>query len=473
MIRHVVVLLGIVSVKTDIETVLFSTTIINFDGHAVLYRHHNKQNKSNFMQIKLDYGRTGLVCNLPDANIVGVLGLSSAPPLANAASAVRAAFCTPIGTPPVFEMARGRKNAVIVICDITRPVPNAVILPVLLDELARGGLPSTAVTVLIATGTHRSNEGEELREMVGDPVLNSGCRFVNHVCTDAATNRFIGTSPNGVPVALNTYYLDADLKLTVGLIEPHFMAGYSGGRKMVMPGIAALNTVQNWHSPRFLEHPNATNGILDNNPVHVENTAIANMARPDLICDVTLDEQRRVTGVFAGDMERAWRAGVAFMDGQVRAPLAAPADIVVTSGGGYPLDLTYYQVIKGMIGALPVVKAGGTVIIAAEMAEGTGGAHFRETLLRTTDLQALVVEMARPGWEFLPDQWQVEELAKATRHANVTVVTNGVAPDILAQMFVTPAATVEDAVADARAVHGEQATIVVIPKGPYVLPTIV
>jgi Uncharacterized conserved protein len=424
------------------------------------------------MRITLDYGKSGLAVEVPDANVAHVLGLTPAPPLLDPAAAVRAALEAPIGTPPLAELARGRRNACVVVCDITRPVPNAVVLPPVLDALARGGIPPGGVTVLIATGTHRPNEGEELVAILGREVLASGVTVVNHVCTDPATNRFLGVTERGVPVALDTRYLDADLKVTCGLIEPHFMAGYSGGRKMVMPGIAALETVQAWHSPRFLEHPRATNGVLTGNPVHEENTRIARLAPPDLICDVTLDAERRTTGVFAGEMERAWHAGVEFVAGQVRAAIPEPVDIAITSGGGWPLDATYYQAVKGMVGAVGIVRPGGHVLIASECGEGIGGPHFTRTLLETDDLQRLVARMQEPGWEYIPDQWQIEELAKATRDHTVWCVAGGIPADTLGRLFVRPAATVEDALRAALADCGPAARVAVIPKGPYVIPCV-
>jgi nickel-dependent lactate racemase len=423
------------------------------------------------MRVRLDYGKDGLVANLPDRNVI-VLGLSPAPPLTDPNTAVCEALDQPIGTPRLAELARGRKDACIAVCDITRPVPNAVVLPPVLEALAAGGIPPARVTILIATGTHRPNEGDELGAILGREVLDVGCRVVNHVCTDGATNRYLGTSPRGVPVALDTHYLDADLKITCGLIEPHFMAGYSGGRKMVMPGIAALETVQAWHSPRFLEHPNATNCVVAGNPVHEENTFIAKLAPPDLIVDVTLDTERRMTGVFAGEMEAAWSAGVAFVEAQVKAPVPEPVDIVVTTSGGWPLDLTYYQTVKGMVGAVPIVKPGGHIIIASRCAEGIGGPHFRQTLLETTNLHELVERMAAPYWQPVPDQWQVEELAKATRDHTVLCVTEGIPADMLRRLHVIPAPTVEEAVRAAIVVHGTDARIAVIPKGPYVIPVL-
>lgn len=425
------------------------------------------------MNIHLDYGRDGLDVELPSENVVGVLDIVPATPLPDPAEAVRAAIAHPLGTRPLAEIARGRSRVCVVVCDLTRPVPNATVLPALLAALAGGGISPDHVTILIATGTHRPNMGDELVTILGEQVLASGCRVVNHVCTDRATLRSLGTTDSGIPVALNTHYLDADIRITCGLIEPHFMAGYSGGRKMVMPGIAALETIQAWHSPRFLEHPNATNGITRGNPVHEENTRIARMAPPDMIVDVVLDTERRITGVFAGEMERAWEAGVVFVEQHTRASVPAPVDVVVTTSAGWPLDLTYYQTVKGMVGALPIIKPGGHIVIASACTEGIGGPDFSRTLLETDDLQALVASMQGLDWQPVPDQWQVEELAKATRHNPVVCVSEGIPDGVMARLFASPAPTVEAAVADALTVHGPDSTIAVIPKGPYVIPYVV
>ncbi len=421
------------------------------------------------MRVELEYGKEGLAAELPEANVVGVLRLTPAPVLPDPVLAVQAALAEPIGTRPLVEIARGRRDACIVVCDITRPVPNATLLPPILAALAEGGLPRERVTILIATGTHRPNEGVELDAILG-PEVAASCRVVNHVCTDREAQRFLGVTEAGTPVGLDKTYLDADLKITVGLIEPHFMAGYSGGRKLIMPGIAALETVQYWHSPRFLEHPKATNDSVDGNPVHEESLRIAKIAPPDMMVDVTLDEAKNITGVFAGELEQAWRRGVDFARASVRVPLPEPVDIVVTTSAGYPLDASFYQAIKGMVGALPILKPGGSIVLAAACPEGIGGEAFTRTLLDARDLGVFMEAMQAPDWEFIPDQWQVEELARVVLRHRVYCITGGVAPEILSQLFVTPAATVEAAIAAALARHGEGATIAVIPKGPYVIP---
>jgi len=417
----------------------------------------------------LDYGKDGLEVELPDGNVVGVLGLRETTALDRPDEAVRDALRRPIESQPLRDLAKGRRDACIVICDVTRPVPNPVILPQILNELEEAGMSRSDVTILIATGTHRPNLGDELVAMVGQEVVDT-CRIVNHICTADEDVRYLGESPNGVPVKLNRHYLDADLKITVGMIEPHFMAGYAGGRKMVMPGVAHLETVQAWHSPRFLEHPNATNGAVQGNPVHEESLAIARMARPDCIVDVALDKAKKIAAVFAGDMEAAWNAGVEFVASHNQSPVSEMVDVVVTTCGGHPLDLTFYQAVKGMVGALPILKRGGTIIVASACTEGVGNAHFHDTLLRIDDIEAFPETIQRDDWTFVPDQWQIEELAKAIRGNRVSLVCEGVPPELAARLFVAPFATVEEAVAEALGRYGEDAKIAVIPKGPYVIP---
>jgi nickel-dependent lactate racemase len=420
------------------------------------------------MQVRLDYGKTGLEVELPDANLIGVLGLTPALALADPTAATEAALAAPIGTMPLSELAKGRRDAVIVICDITRPVPNSILLPPVLRTLEAAGIAQSEITILIATGTHRPNFGAELDALVGSEIAGR-CRIVNHECKNLDAQRYLGVSPNGVPVYLDETYCAADLKITVGLIEPHFMAGYSGGRKLIMPGLAAMETVQNWHCPRFLESPLATNGTVEGNPVHAEALAIARMQPPDMILDVTLDEQNRITAVFAGELEQAWLAGVDFAAQHVRSRAPHAADIVVTSCAGYPLDATFYQAVKGMVGALPVVKPEGTVIIAAACSEGIGSPDFARELLAIEDLETFVEQISAPG-VFVPEEWEIEELAKAARHADIICVTDGIPTETLARCFVTPAATVEEAVTAAIQRHGPDATLLVIPRGPYVIP---
>jgi lactate racemase len=420
------------------------------------------------MRVTLDYGRTGLDVDLPDERVVGPLAIRPASPLPDPEAAVAAVLRCPTGTPPLAELARGRRDACILVCDITRPVPNRLLLPPILRILEEQGMPREKILILIATGLHRPNEGAELDELLG-PEIVGRYRVENHRGKALDEHDYLGTTPNGAPIYLDRRYLRADLKITTGLIEPHLMAGYSGGRKVICPGIAALETVKIWHGPRFLEHPRADCGILDGNPVHEENTRIALQAGCDFIVNVSIDGQRRLTWVGAGDMIRAWHEGVRFVEGIVRVPVPEALDVVVTSCAGYPLDTTWYQAVKGLTGALPIVKQGGTIILAASLSEGLGSPEFQRLIAENPDLRVFKQRILGQDY-FVMDQWQLEELAKVVERCCVKVVSHGLDADTLRRCSVEPAETVEKAVADALADYGPNARMAVIPKGPYVLP---
>lgn len=423
------------------------------------------------MRVTLDYGRTGLEVTLPDERVIGPLSIQPAAPLPDPEAAIARAIANPIGSRPLSELARGRKSACIVICDITRPVPNKLILPQILATLHQAGLGRESITILIATGLHRPNEGDELIEMVGAEIAST-YRIVNHHGKVTEEHTYLGTTANGVPAWIDSRYIEADLKITTGLIEPHLMAGYSGGRKVICPGIAGLETVKIWHGPKFLEHPNADCGIVAGNPVHEENTRIALMAGCDFIVNVCLDGSRQITWVGAGDMIKAWEKGVAFVEKVVKAPVQAPVDVVVTSCAGYPLDTTWYQAVKGLTGALPIVKKGGTIVLAASLTEGLGSPEFQQVMAENPDLDKFKQRIMGEDY-FVMDQWQLEELAKVVAKCRVKVVTHGLSPEVLRRCYVEPAESVEKAVADCLAEYGPAARVAVIPKGPYVLPCVV
>jgi nickel-dependent lactate racemase len=422
------------------------------------------------MRITLDYGKTGLEVNLPDERVVGPLAIRPAPPQRDPAAAIARALAHPKGTPPLAEIARGRKNACILVCDITRPVPNRLILPPLLRTLEEQGIARQDILILVATGLHRPNEGAELEELVGADVARD-YRCENHHGKAREEHDYLGTTPSGVPVWLDSRYVRADLKITTGLIEPHLMAGYSGGRKVICPGIAGLETVKVWHGPRFLEHPLADCGSVEGNPVHEENTRIALMAGCDFIVNVCLDGLRRVTWVGAGDMIGAWQEGVRFVEQVARAAVKEPCEVVVTSCAGYPLDTTWYQAVKGLTGALPIVRPGGTIVLAASLSEGLGSPEFQDMIAASRYMRAAGDRGPVPETCEM-DEWQLLMLSKVLDRCKVKVVTSGLSPAVLRRCRVEPAATVELAVADSLGEYGPQARVAVIPKGPYVLPCV-
>ncbi|HVX62534.1 MAG TPA: nickel-dependent lactate racemase [Pirellulales bacterium] len=419
------------------------------------------------MRFQLEYGRSGLQVELPDDRLVRPLAYKQAEPLADPSEALAERLARPTGTAPLAELARGRQNACILICDITRPVPNELILTPVLAQLEAAGMARDAITILVATGLHRPNEGDELIEMVGRRIYDN-YRIENHHGKALDEHVYLGDSPRGVPIWIDRRYVEADLKIAIGLIEPHLMAGFSGGRKLICPGIAALETVKVWHGPKILEHPNADCGILAGNPVHEENTWIGRRAGCDFIVNVVIDAQRRPLCFVAGDMEQAFEEGVAFVRRVAIDTIPEAVDIVVSCSAGYPLDTTFYQSVKGMTGALPIVKQGGTIILAASLSEGIGSPEFEQLFDEHPSLDAFVERIMGPDY-FRMDQWQLQELAKVRRKAKVKMVSDGLPAETLNRLFVESAPSVEAAVADSLAEYGEQATMAVIPKGPYVL----
>jgi nickel-dependent lactate racemase len=336
--------------------------------------------------------------------------------------------------------------------------------------LEAAGIHREAITILVATGTHRPCTPTEIEEMVGVEIATE-YRIVNHDCKDLAGHGNLGETARGVPIWVDRHFLDADVKVSVALIEPHFMAGYSGGRKNICPGVCAMETVKVWHGPRFIGHERSDSGSVDGNPVHEDSLFVARKAGLEFICDVTLDEKRQITGVFAGEPDAAWRAGVAFAREVTQAPLEEPVEIVLTTCAGYPLDLTFYQAVKGMVGALPALREGGSIVIASECAEGLGNREFAEILLENDDLEAFVARTYEPGF-FIPDQWEVHELLKAVRRAKVYVFAEGLPAETLERCFVEPVPSVEEGLRRALERHGPDARIAVIPKGPYVIPVV-
>jgi len=280
----------------------------------------------------------------------------------------------------------------------------------------------------------------------------------------------LGVTPAGTPVVLAREWVDADIRIATGVIEPHMMAGFSGGRKAVCPGIAADETVRAWHSPRFIEHERALPGFLEGNPEHEEAMAVASFAPPHFTVNVTVDRRKCLTGVFAGEMNAVHEAGVALLRKHAARPVPEMCDILVTTNGGYPLDGTYYQCQKGLLTGLPILKRGGTVLFAAACEEGLGQEEFTRQVLNYPDLDTFMREITAPGAPVLKDQWGLENLAKAARHAEILFWSDRLAWKLQEKMFVTPVHSLEDGLERALIKHGSGARITVMPHGPYVLP---
>ena len=385
-------------------------------------------------------------------------------PLADPAAAVREALAHPIASPPLAELARGRQSACIVISDITRPVPNQVILPPMLETLEAAGVAREAITILIATGMHRPNLGDELALMVGRDVM-ARYRIENHFCQDPANYRRIDTI-DGAPIEVNRHYLDADLRILTGLIEPHFYAGFSGGRKAILPGISSFETMKFMHSYRMIEHPRVANCVLDGNPFHQFGLRICELAGVDFIVNVALNKRRQVGGVFAGHYDRAHRAGCELVERHSTCTVDEPFDLVITSGGGFPLDATFYQISKALTAAKDVLRKGGTIVVVCGCQEGLGGKEFTGILRSVGSLAEFRGRYQDPQ-DFVIDQWCAHSIYQALDHAGeVYIYSPGLAAEDVKKMGAIPVTGLQSTVTALAARH---ARVALSPEGPYVV----
>lgn len=419
------------------------------------------------MQVDLAYGRNGMRVELPDRN-VDVVEPVDLPGVADEPQALRNALRTPLGTRPLAELAGTDDTVAIVFCDITRPAPNHLMIPAILAELAH--VPRENIVLINATGMHRPNTTDELRTMLGDDVA-ANYRIVNHDSTDKSQLRYLGATSSGGPVWVNTHYLDASVKLLTGFIEPHFFAGFSGGAKLILPGIAGADSVMHNHNAAMIGHPGATWGHLEDNPIHCEQREAAALCPPDLSLNVTINKRKEVTGVFAGEMLQAHAEGCAFARRSVMRPVAEPYDIVITTNSGYPLDLNLYQAVKGMSAAYQVVKQDGAIIIAAECSEGIGHGHFEDLLQERQTPTALLELINSPGFSRF-DQWEAQILAQILLKAEVHLFAETLSDRAIADAHLTPCRSIEETVAALQAKHGPKARICVLPMGPLTIPYI-
>ena len=417
------------------------------------------------MRLKLDFDKTGVDVELPDSFRTTVLRSRFGAELESPDRAIAAALGNPIGSSALEELARGKRSAAIAVCDITRPAPNRVVLPHVLAALEKGGMPSSQVLVLVATGLHREATRDELTEIVGDDIL-ARYRVESHRGRTSGENTYLGKTRTGTPVYIDRRLLDADLHITLGFVEPHLMAGFSGGRKLLSIGLAGEKTIKRLHSPLFMRDPEATEGSFPDNPLHRELIEIASLAGHDFIVDVALTRSRGIAAVFAGEPLEAHAAGVAFVRQSTLAAVEEPADAVITTSGGYPLDLTFYQAVKGVTAASQVVKPGGTVLLVAACREGLGSAEFSDMVRRSPDSKTLLDELRDSP--VVIDQWQAEKLALVAEKANLAFCVPGVNPhdrrSFWGPAFDDPQRAV-DHVVDTLS---PDASVVVIPEGPYV-----
>ncbi|MBN1105389.1 MAG: nickel-dependent lactate racemase [Deltaproteobacteria bacterium] len=414
------------------------------------------------MEIAIPCGREDLALVLPPR--ADILEPRHAPVLNDPEEAVAAALRDPVEGPPLADLARGRKTACVVISDITRPVPNRVILSPLLKTLELEGIGRTEITILIATGTHRPNVGQELAALVGEQIAAT-FRFMNHDCRNPEGYRRIGEL-EGAPVEINRVYLEADLKILTGLIEPHPYAGYSGGAKSILPGLSSLETMKFMHSFKMIAHPRVTNSVLDGNPFYEATTDVARLAGVDFIVNAMINKDKAPVGFFAGALEGAHRAGCRMANDLSVIRMEKPADLVITSGGGAPMDATFYQCGKGILAAKDICRPGGTVIMVCGCALGIGSDTYAELVKGCSSLEVFERKYSDPQ-NFVMDQWAVQSYFQAlNRIGRVLVYSPGLSAEQLSPFGVQKIDHLQGTV---DSLLPESPRVAAMPQGPYVV----
>ncbi len=425
-------------------------------------------NRQSWLRI----GKSRLPISLPSH--AKVLRANPVEPLPNPQQAIAESISDPIESKPIKEIVKSKspKNAVITISDITRPVPNKIILPPIIEAI---GLPPEKITILIATGLHRPSTIEEKIQLVGEKILSEH-PVIDHLSGDP--NELIALphpSVFGTQVSINKHYMNADIKIVTGFIEPHFMAGFSGGRKGVCPGLANMETVRNFHGFQFLNSEKATNFQLDGNPLHEEATSVAKMAGIDFLVNVALTESKEIAAVFSGDWQQAFLKGTEFVKSATSAPIDHKVDLVITCCGGDPLDKTLYQSGKGMCTGLPILSDNAIEIVASACSEGLGSASFSQIMkTRGNQWQPFMDEIANSN-EILHDQWGFQMQCKVLEKIgveNLLFATDGIPKSELEQMSLTPIFDGNWDCIQNRINQYADRSMAILPDGPYVVPVL-
>jgi nickel-dependent lactate racemase len=421
------------------------------------------------LKITLDYGSDGLEIEIP-AQRTTVVEPSYRAGLSDPREAIRQALRNPTGSAPLRDLVKRGDRVAISVCDITRPQPREAMLSVIFEELD-ATLPEDVV-ILIATGTHRKNTPEELAGMLG-PEIAKGYPVQNHDSRDDSNLVRLPDASEGVPLLLDRRWLEADFRITTGFVEPHLFAGFSGGPKLVAPGLAGLETIMVLHDAARIRHPKAIWGITEGNPIHEDIRAISRATGVHFALDVVLNRDKEITGVFAGELfaEHALACARARLDAMQ--PVDRPFEVVVTTNSGYPLDQNLYQSVKGMRAADSIVRSGGVILCAAECREGIPSQSAFGRLLRSGDSpQALLDRIDAPDFS-APDQWQVQVQAMVQARARVFVKCEGISRDELAAVHLEEAGSVEETIGEALRVAGPEARLCVLPQGPQTIPYLV
>jgi nickel-dependent lactate racemase len=417
------------------------------------------------MNVKLAYGRNGLEVALPEQAQATVISPRFVPGLEDEASALREALRNPIGSRPLRDLVSPDKTVAVIFADITRPQPRERMLPVLLDEIA--AVPIDQVALINGTGTHRANTEQELREMLGDAIVDR-YTILQHDSTDEDQMVYLGQTAQDHAIWLNKRYVQADVKILTGFIEPHIFAGYSGGPKAVLPSVAGAEIIMDNHSGQMLSNPKATWGVTHGNPIWEEMLEVARMTEPDFLFNVTLNRDKQITGVFCGALEPAHEAGVAFVRESAMAPVDEPFDVALTTNSGYPLDINLYQTDKGLSAAAQVVREGGAILTASECWDGIPEhGNYKNLLAGASSPQELLDQVMAPGYREM-DQWQAFLHARLCLHADIHIFADGLSDEQIRLGMLTPSRDIEATLRALVARYGPR--LCVMPEGPMTIP---
>ena len=420
-------------------------------------------------KILLPYGKGKVSVEIEEGHLAGVLrsGIHGYKAPKSADELVRESLENPIGSPRLRDLAAGKRKITVIASDHTRPVPSKVIMPLMLEEI-RAGSPDAEITILVATGLHRTTTMDELAAKFGEEIVSRE-RIVVHDCDDSANLVNLGKLPSGGDLIVNRLAVEADLLVAEGFIEPHFFAGFSGGRKSVLPGIASRATVMYNHNAGFIAHPKARTGVIDGNPIHEDMLFAARAAKLAFVVNVVIDAAHEPIFSVAGDCDAAHRVGREFLASKCRVD-AVPADIAISTNGGYPLDQNIYQSVKGMTAAEATVKPGGVIVMFSESADGHGGASLHRTFRDEPDLERMMrTFLSRKPEETIIDQWQSQILARVLLKAKVIFVS-ACDDQLVRDLHMIPAHSPEEALEKAKALVGKpDYTVTVIPDGIAVI----
>lgn len=418
--------------------------------------------------IPIPYYTSSLNLHIEEENLEAVIyaKTDSYQPKLSPEALVREALEHPIGSPRLSELAKDKKKIVLVTSDHTRAVPSKLTLPILLEEIRKGN-PEAEITVLIATGLHRATTEEEQRRMFGDEIVDHETIAVNDAFRDEDFD-FVKELPSGAELWVNRLALTCDLLVTEGFIEPHFFAGFSGGRKSILPGICNAATVNENHSYRAIASPFAAAGVLKQNPIHEDMVCAARAVNVQFILNVALNGEKQVIGAFAGDLEKAHEEGVSFVRSLAQCP-SVTGDIVITSNGGYPLDQNLYQSPKAVATAEACCRDGGVIIMCASCVDGMGGSHFEKLIVKGSVDEIDEYLSKIPPRETIPEQWCAQIYSRILKKHTVILVTTYLDHDLVRKANMIPASSPDEALALARGIMGSDARVVVIPDGVAVL----